>query len=226
MRVLALSLWSRGEPWSAKPNDSGARSQGRTQIDKVYLKGVRFDQTSSVRPRSWGYPVSRFSSVVIIVFLVGPLFFAPACQRKAAVDTRAEDERAIRTADASCLKAAQAKDVDRAVFCYADDASWLPPNAPIAKGKEAIRAGWSQLLASPGVAIDWQITKLDISRAGDLAYVLYTYQLTTQGPKGANPITDRGKDMAVWKKQPDASWKIAADTFNSDLPLAAPAKTR
>lgn len=168
--------------------------------------------------------MSRSSSVLIIVLLVG-LSFAPACQRQAPVDTRAEDERAIRAADATCLKAAKAKELDRAVFCYADEASWLPPNAPIANGKEAIRAGWSQLLASPGFAIDWQITRLEVSRAGDLAYTLYSYQLTTQGP-GDKPITDRGKDMAVWKKQPDGSWKIVADTFNSDLALAVPSKTK
>ncbi len=169
--------------------------------------------------------MSRLGLIAILVLLVGLPFLVPACQRRTAVDTRAEDERAIRAADATCLKAAQAKDVDGAVSCYADDASWLPPNAVMANGKGAIRAGWSQLLASPGFAIDWQITKLDISRAGDLAYTLYTYQLTVQGPD-AKPVTDRGKDMAVWKKQPDGSWRIVADTFNSDLPLAAPVKVK
>jgi hypothetical protein len=36
---------------------------------------------------------------------------------------------------------------------------------------------------------------------------------------GANgkPITDQGKDMAVWKKQSDGTWKMVADAFNSDL---------
>jgi len=48
--------------------------------------------------------------------------------------------------------------------------------------------------------------------------------LALDGPSG-KPITDHGKDMAVWKKQSDDTWKMVADTFNSDLPLAAPAKT-
>ena len=51
------------------------------------------------------------------------------CQKEA-LDTRAQDERAIRAADAATLKAAQANDVDRAVANYTDDASWLPPNHP------------------------------------------------------------------------------------------------
>lgn len=141
------------------------------------------------------------------------------CNQGAAIDTQAADERAIRAEDAAGLKAAQAKDVNGAVANYADDASWLPPNAPIAKGKDAIRAGWAALLASPGLTIDWQITKLEVARSGDLAYTLFAYQMSMQGPDG-KPISDHGKDMAVWKKQPDGVWKMVADTFNSDGAMA------
>jgi ketosteroid isomerase-like protein len=31
-------------------------------------------------------------------------------------------------------------------------------------------------------------------------------------------VADRGKYLAVWKKQADGSWKIEADMWNSDLP--------
>lgn len=142
------------------------------------------------------------------------------CNQGAPTDTRAADERAIRAADAAGLKAAQAKDVNGAITNYADDASWLPPNAPIAKGKDAIRAGWAALLGSPGLTIDWQITKLEVAHSGDLAYTLYAYQMSMQGPEG-KPIADHGKDMAVWKKQQDGTWKMVADTFNSDAPVAS-----
>jgi len=144
------------------------------------------------------------------------------CQKEA-IDTRTQDERAIRAADAATLRAAQAKDVDGAVANYTDDASWLPPNAPMVNGKAAIRDGWARLIGSPGFNIDWQINKFEIARAGDLAYTIYVYQLALESANG-KPITDHGKDMAVWKKQSDGTWKMVADTFNSDLPLAAPAK--
>jgi ketosteroid isomerase-like protein len=120
---------------------------------------------------------------------------------------------------------AQAKDVDGAVANYADDGSWLPPNAPMVNGKAAIRAGWWKLIGSPGFNIDWHIDKLEVGRAGDLAYTIYTYQLILEGPNG-KPITDHGKDMAIWKKQSDGSWKMIADTFNSDLPSVAPAPAK
>jgi uncharacterized protein (TIGR02246 family) len=164
--------------------------------------------------------MSRHRSALILAISV---YFCSGCQQEA-VDTRVQDERAIRQADAATLNAAQAKDVDGAIANYADDASWLPPNAPMLNGKAAIRAGWSKLIGSPGFNIDWQIVKLEVGRAGDLAYTIYTYQLALEGSAG-KPIADHGKDMAIWKKQSDGTWKMVADTFNSDLPLVAPAKT-
>jgi uncharacterized protein (TIGR02246 family) len=148
-------------------------------------------------------------------FLVALL---PSATGQQASDTRAMAEAAIRAADAAGLKAAQAKDVAGATANYADDASWLPPNAPIVQGKEAIRNAWAQFLSIPGLKIDWQIIKVDVSQAGDMAYTLYKYNMTMAGPNGS-PINDRGKDMSVWKKQSDGAWKMVADTFNSDLPL-------
>jgi hypothetical protein len=44
--------------------------------------------------------------------------------------------------------------------------------------------------------------------------------MTMGGPNGA-PINDRGKDMAVWEKQSDGTWKMVADTlqFGSASPI-------
>jgi uncharacterized protein (TIGR02246 family) len=162
--------------------------------------------------------MSRLGLVLLVILSFG---FLMGCQQ-AASDTHAADEAAIRAADATTLKAAQAKDVDRAISNYAEDAVWLPPNAPSVQGKQAIRAGWSQLLAIPGLSIDWHIEKVDISRSGDLAYTYYRYQMTI--PAQGRAITDHGKDLAVWKKQGDGSWKMVADTFNSDLPAAMGSK--
>ncbi len=150
------------------------------------------------------------------------LCFLSGCQREKPVDTRIQDERAIREADAATLKSAQSKDVDGVIANYADDASWLAPNAPVVSDKAAIRAGWSKLITSPGFNIDWQIKKLEVARSGDLAYSIYAYQMTYQGPD-AMPARDHGKDMIVWKKEADGAWKIGAEAFNSDVPFVTQA---
>jgi hypothetical protein len=68
----------------------------------------------------------------------------------AAVDTRAQDEAAIRAASAAWSKAATAKDLEKCISVYAEDAERLPDGAPAIIGKEGIRKEWTELLATPG----------------------------------------------------------------------------
>ena len=134
-------------------------------------------------------------------------------------DTRGANEQAVRQADAQWSKAAQAHDLDGTVSYYADDAVLLPPNAPIAADKQSIRESWAAMLG-PILSISWQITRIDVARSGDLAYLVGTYSITVKDAHG-NPSTDRGKLIEVWKKQADGHWKAVADTYNSDLPSPA-----
>jgi ketosteroid isomerase-like protein len=110
--------------------------------------------------------------------------------------------------------------LDGTVSYYADDASVLPPNAPIATGKQAIRGVWATLL-TPDTTVSWEVTKADAARSGELAYVEGVYQITARNPKGKSQ-EDKGKLVEVWKKQADGKWKVVTDIFNSDMPLPAP----
>ena len=65
---------------------------------------------------------------------------------------RAADEAAIRAASAAWSQAATAKDLDKSISFYADDAVQFPNKAPAAKGKENIRKNWAPLLARPAPA--------------------------------------------------------------------------
>ena len=148
------------------------------------------------------------------------LLLTTACNRQAPPDTRAADESAVRETDAQWSKTAMANDLDGTVAYYSDDASMLPPNAPIATGKPAIRAVWATML-SPDTIVSWQVTKADVARSGELAYVMGTYQIAAKNPQGKSQ-EDHGKLVEVWKKQPDGKWKTVADIFNSDVAGPAP----
>jgi len=153
------------------------------------------------------------------VFAVTLLLLATfTCAPK--VDFEAE-RAAIREADSGWSKTANAKDADGFVSFFADGASFFPPNTPAMTEKEAIREWISELMANPGFDINWQPTKVEVSRSGELGYTLGTYELTMHDPEG-KPVTDRGKYVTLWKKQPDDTWKVLADIFNSDLPLPGP----
>jgi len=134
-------------------------------------------------------------------------------------------EQLLRDLDAKWAKAAAAKDVEQTIAFYSDDAIVFPPNATSAATKEAIRNGWKEMLGSPGVIISWNPTKVQVGRAGEMAWVSGTYELTMNDASG-NPTNDRGKYLEVWEKQTDGNWKCRADMWNSDLTASAstPAK--
>jgi len=134
----------------------------------------------------------------------------------------AADEQALRDADAQWSKAAEAKDLDKTVSYYADDAIVMPPNASAATTKEAIRSAWKEMLTTPGAAISWKATKVQVAQAGDLAYVSGTYEETMTDASGQS-VKDHGKYVEIFKKQADGTWKVVADIWNSDLPASAPA---
>jgi uncharacterized protein (TIGR02246 family) len=151
------------------------------------------------------------------------LLLASGCNQ-AQTGTRAADESAVKDQDAQWAKTAGANDLDGTVAYYTDDASLLPPNAPIATGKQAIRAVWSSMM-NPDVTVSWQITKAEAARSGDLAYVEGVYQMTAKNPKGKSQ-EDHGKLVEVWKKQADGKWKVVSDIFNSDVPVPSPAEKK
>ena len=162
----------------------------------------------------------RFSMLVVTIAL---LAFMWGCAPQAAPDTREADERAIREIDIEWSKAEAAKDVERCMPFYADDASEFEPGKPMDTGKDAIRKSLAAFFAAPGASLTFQTAKVVVARGGDLAYTYGTNATTMNDAKG-KPVNDKGKYVAVYRKQPDGKWKVVADIFNSDLPAPAPPK--
>jgi ketosteroid isomerase-like protein len=123
-------------------------------------------------------------------------------------------ENAIRDADKEWSQAVGAKDLDKSTSFYATDASVLPFNAPLSTGREPIRQLWSHLFDMPGFHLQFAPTKIEISKSGDMAYDLGTFELRTNGSDGS-PATTQGKYVVVWKKE-GGQWKAVADIFNTD----------
>jgi len=125
------------------------------------------------------------------------------------------DENEIRNADTAWSHAAEDKDVDKFVSFYADDAAALPFNAPVANGKDQIRQLWSQLMSKPGFGLSFKPTKIEVSKSGDIAYEIGTFELKLNDPQG-NATSIPGKYVVAWKKQPNREWKAVADIINTD----------
>jgi len=142
--------------------------------------------------------------------------------RQAQPDTRAADEETIRSLDAEWSKTAGEHNLDGTVAFYADNAVLLPPDEPAATNQAAIRASWAAALGA-FETVSWEVTKVEVARSGDLAYLTGKWRGTLKNAGGvAVPVT--GKLVEVWGRQPDGKWKCVADTYNSDAPAAGAAQ--
>ena len=129
----------------------------------------------------------------------------------------AADEAAIRRVDAGLVAALNTRDVDRWLSFFAPDAKMMPPGALPIEGKEAIRNFIGELLTIPDFFVAHHLQSVEVSRGGDLAWVSYSYELTVKDPSG-KPVTEKGKDISIYRKQSDRSWKVVVDMWSGNQP--------
>ncbi|MFQ6103164.1 MAG: YybH family protein [Candidatus Glassbacteria bacterium] len=99
---------------------------------------------------------------------------------------------------------------------YTEDAVRMPPNEPLHQGRAAIQ---SWLEARPITITDFSLGMEDVDGRDVIAWARGTYSITyTIGGEG-EPATDSGKWLNVLRKQPDGSWLIAVNMWNSDKPI-------
>jgi ketosteroid isomerase-like protein len=96
---------------------------------------------------------------------------------------------------------------------YAPDARVLPPNAPVAIGRAAIRDVLAGMLAAGPIELRLENEIRQVS--GDIAYQTGRYNLTIR-PASGEPIRDQGKYLEVFRRQSDGQWQCVADMFSSD----------
>jgi uncharacterized protein (TIGR02246 family) len=138
---------------------------------------------------------------------------APAA---APAELSAEDAAAIRAADEAFGKAASAGDAAALTAFYASDAVLMPPGSSALKGSEEIGKFWSGMTGA--FAGPFELKNTAVEGRGDLAFSAGEYTATlTPRKAGAKPMpTEHGKYLGVMKKQPDGSWKLIYDTWNTN----------
>jgi len=100
---------------------------------------------------------------------------------------------------------------------YEADALEMAPNMPVVKGKDAILAFQNGMTKS-GMKFDAVSFKtLDLQADGKVAFEIGSYDMTiTMPPMGQ--MKDTGKYIALWRQQSDGTWKVHAETWNTDTP--------
>ena len=123
----------------------------------------------------------------------------------------AQDEPSIKSAVESryqdWLAAANKKDAVAMLDLYDDNAVLLPKSEELVVGRAAIGEYYKKLFANPQFVpftlnIDWNSFHL----VNDIAIATSTFEGDVT--RNAKQIHFRGKNMIVWKKEADGSWKI------------------
>lgn len=161
-----------------------------------------------------------------IILSCAAILACAACQQPAAetssVDKDAEAAAIAKVEDAQ-IQAINAKDAAASGAVYSDDAVFVEESGTSTEGGDAIRAAFAEMTKDPALAIEFQKGKTIVSDSGDMAYSTATYTYTATDQETGQPVTTKGSNLSVWRKQADGSWKLVADN-NAGAPVEATAE--
>ena len=98
------------------------------------------------------------------------------------------------------------------------DAIKMNPNQPALVGKDAISASLQKFF-DQYTSEDHNVAE-DVRVSGDLAVARGTWEEKSSLKAGGHSVQDKGKWIAAYQRQPDGSWKIFWDIYNTDMPVA------
>jgi len=113
----------------------------------------------------------------------------------------------LRTADRAFFKDTREKGLEGWLAWFAEDAVVLPPNGALVVGSEAIREHYEGQGSFPPKGFVWEPSSASISSAGDFGWTIGSWGSDASGA----PVWS-GKYLTVWRKSPDGSWKVVADS--------------
>ncbi|HEX8271286.1 MAG TPA: DUF4440 domain-containing protein [Longimicrobiaceae bacterium] len=159
----------------------------------------------------------------LLLVLAGP---ARAQQPAAGTVTSGpeRDVAAIRAAVVHSGEAANAGDPEEVMALYARDIVLSYPGVPD-MDYAALERGYREMLRTPGVTLRTAPEIHEIMVSGDLAVVRVTWTttVTTAAPgQPAKSASRLARDLQVWRREADGSWKFARGMhYRVPLPEAA-----
>jgi uncharacterized protein (TIGR02246 family) len=164
---------------------------------------------------------AKLKKRLMVVPLVFVLCFAFGCQQteevteEPVVDVEA-DVQAIQSVIEESGRAWNEGDYEGFMEIIDEDAILLPPYAPPIRGIEKIRPVYKTEFDS--FDFDVTITTEEIHVSGDLAFSLDIWKGSMIPKDGSEPIPFENKNLVIYKKQNDGSWKTLRAMFSSNTP--------
>ena len=144
------------------------------------------------------------------MFVLGFSLSQLSCNRSETFDV-VKVQKAIEASCARYSEAIREGNVAGIIDLYTDDASIVPPDGDVVKGRQAIGEFYKQLLQI-GMK-DIAFTTIEVGGCDGTAYEIGKTKILIQ-PEGQAAFQDSSKYMVIWKRQADATWKVHADIWN------------
>jgi uncharacterized protein (TIGR02246 family) len=126
------------------------------------------------------------------------------------------DEAALVAMGDKYVENVNSGDVDKYMTAWAENGIQMPPDAPAVFGKDNIKLAMIPVFDNfyTKMSINTEETKV----AGDWGYARGTYLFDLTPKAGGDPVHVDGKFLTIYERQPDGSWLITRDCFNSNVP--------
>ena len=124
------------------------------------------------------------------------------------------DIDAIKSVSSAISRKALQGDWDGLLELFTEDAVLLPPHSAVIRGRAAFK---TMIESFNPEFTDHSIELKDIDGYGDIAYAWGNYTETFSVSDVPEPTKDVAKLMFIFRKQPDGSWLVAAEMWNTDL---------
>lgn len=121
------------------------------------------------------------------------------------------DSEAIRKATADLAAGINEKNVDRILELYTENSVFMPPNAPLLRGREPLKGFYTDLVSRVS---DLKMEPADVAGHGPIAYQSGSYTMNV------GTARDRGKYLMVFRNM-NGKWKMEYTSWSSDLPKTA-----
>lgn len=146
-----------------------------------------------------------------IALAAAALLVGAACAHRPATLDDAERQR-LEQRQTDFLAALSARDLDRTIAHFADDAVLHVANMPPIEGRSAIHQFYGNVFRFLS-ATEPQPEMIRISRGADMAYSPGSVTNVFEGEQG--PVEHTGKYLLVWERR-DGDWSIAVYSISSN----------
>ena len=149
------------------------------------------------------------------MFLVAVCVGVSACSgTKPADEFGMKDQTQIRERADAFVKAFNDKDVPQMLGVYAENSVFMPPNQPLIRGRDGLKAFYDEMFTSG--ATNLRLKLGEVSGHGSLAYASGAYEMDLK-PASGTATRDRGKLLFVLRRM-NNTWRYEYTVWNSDLP--------